>query len=780
MADSNGTANGDFRVIGTRPIRHDGLEKVTGRALYGADYSLPGMLHGQVLRSPHAHAIIKSINIEKALRYPGVHAVITGADFPEVKGVMAQVGELVVNTHYLSLNVMARDKVLYDGHPVAAVAAISKHVAEEAVELIEVDYEVLPPVMTAEEAMRADAPILLPELRSRFMAHRTDPGSPEGPDRPTNIAAHIQFQRGDIEAGFKAADFVVERGFTTATVHQGYIEPQNALAAYSPDGHITIYCSTQGSFNVRTLTASMLGISEGMIRVVPAEIGGGFGGKTTIYLEPVAVLLSKKSGRPIKLTMTRGDVLRATGPTSGTKMRAKIGATRDGKITAAEVWMAYEAGAFPGSPFAPGAMTTLGSYNIENLKIDSFDVVVNRPKVAAYRAPGSPASAFACETVLDELAEKCGLDPLDLRLLNASHEGTPQPAGPPFKKIGYVDTVEAIKNSDHYRSKLTGKYRGRGVASGFWFNGGLQSSATVNIHTDGTISVVTGSVDIGGSRAAMAMVAAEVLGADVGDVRPIVADTDAAGHTDVTGGSRIALATGLAVYDAANDAVRQLKERAAKLWEKRADEVEFHHGVFSARADGIRPMPLKQLASRLARTGGPVTGGATVNAGAVGAVGNGFAAVCVDVEVDPDTGKVQILRATIAQDAGRAIHPSYVEGQMQGGFAQGIGWALNEEYVYDDRGTLRNSGLLDYRMPTCLDLPLIETVVVEVPNPSHPLGVRGVGEVSIVPPMAAIANAIYRAVGVRMTELPMSPPRLLKAMLKKRGDSVEMQAAAAD
>jgi len=478
--------------------------------------------------------------------------------------------------------------------------------------------------------------------------------------------------------------------------------------------------------------------------------------------------------------MTRGEVLRATGPTSGTKMRVKVGASRDGKITAAEVWMAYEAGAFPGSPFAPGAMTTLGPYHIENLKIDSYDVVVNRPKVAAYRAPGSPASAFACETALDELAEKCGIDPLELRLRNASSEGTPQPAGPPFKKIGCVETLQAIKNSDHYCSELIGKNRGRGVASGFWFNGGLQSSATVNIHSDGTVSVVTGSVDIGGTRAAMAMVAAEVLGIDVGAVRPLVADTDAVGHTDVTGGSRIALATGLAVYDAASDAVRQLKERAGKLWEKQSDEIDFSGGVFRSRSDSTAPITLEQLASRLARTGGPVTGRATVNAGAVGAVGNAFAAVCVDVEVDADTGKVQILRATIAQDVGRAIHPSYVEGQMQGGLAQGIGWALNEEYVYDERGTLRNAGLLDYRMPTCLDLPLIETIVVEVPNPSHPLGVRGVGEVSIVPPMAAVANAIYHAVGVRMNELPMSPPRILKALLRKRGNPLEAQAAAAD
>src|SRR5208283_587287 len=300
MTDTNGSLK-HSRVIGTRPIRHDGEDKVTGRAKYGADYALPGMLHGKVLRSPHAHARIKSINIQKAQRHPGVYAVITGADLPEVKGVMANLGELVVNTHYLSLNVMARDKVLYDGHAVAAVAAVNRHIAEEALELIEVEYEVLPPVMTAEAAMRPDAEILQPELRRMRMASRVDPGKLEGPDQPSNVAGHIQFQRGDLAAGFAAADFVVEREFRTAAVHQGYIEPQNALAVWDARDHLTIYCSTQGSFNVRTLTASMLTMAEGQIRVVPTEIGGGFGGKTTIYLEPLAAVLAQKSGRPVKM-----------------------------------------------------------------------------------------------------------------------------------------------------------------------------------------------------------------------------------------------------------------------------------------------------------------------------------------------------------------------------------------------------------------------------------------------------------------------------------------------
>jgi xanthine dehydrogenase molybdenum-binding subunit len=762
MADSTVAGTNGFRVIGSRPIRHDGVEKVTGRAKYGADYSFPGMLHGKVLRSPHAHARIKSIKYEQALKLPGVFAVITGTDFPECKTETAAIaGEYTVNVRNISQNVIARDKVLYDGHALAAVAASSPHIAEEALRLIEVDYEVLQPVMTLDDAMKPDAPVVF---------------SGRGQDGSPNIADHLQIERGDIDAGFKAADYIVEREFKSSPVHQGYIEPHNALAIYNSDGYLTIYCSTQGQFIIRTLTAALLEMPEGKVRVIPAEIGGGFGGKTTVYLEPLAALLSKKTGRPIKMVMTRSEVLRASGPTSGTKIRAKIGATRDGKITAAEIWMAYEAGAYPGAPCGGAAMTTLGPYNVANLKIDAYDVVLNKPKVGAYRAPGAPTSAFACESVIDELAEKCGIEPLAFRLLNAAHEGTPQPAGPSYKRIGFVETCEALKNSEHYRSELIGLNRGRGVASGYWRNNGLQSSATVNIHTDGSVSVVTGSVDIGGSRAVMAMIAAEVLGLDVNEVRPLVGDTDSIGHTDVTGGSRVTVATGLAVYRAAHDALRQLKERAAKLWEKKSEEVEFRGGIFSA--PGIAaPMTLKQLASRLARTGGPITGRATLDA--TGTVGVTFATMCVDVEVDPDTGKVQILRCTIAQDAGRALHPSYVEGQLQGGVAQGIGWALNEEYIYDNKGLLRNSALLDYRMPTCLDLPPIETIVVEVPNPDHPLGTRGVGEIAIVPPMAAVANAIYHAVGVRMTELPMSPPRVLRAILAKCG-ATDSQAAAAD
>src|SRR6516162_6026310 len=395
------SANGQgYRVIGTRPVRHDGIDKVTGRAKYGADYSFPGMLYGKVLRSPYAHANIKSIKIDKAAALPGVKAVVTADDLPALADKMEQAGEQALNLSQLSANILARGKVLYDGHAIAAVTATSPHIADEALRLIEVDYEVLPPVMSVEDSMKPDAPILLPGLRNKE----------EGPDKQTNVATHLQFKRGDIDEGFKSADYVAEREFKTAMVHQGYIEPHNAVGIYNADGHATIYCSTQGSFVVRSLSAAVLGISEGKIRVVPAEIGGGFGGKTTIYLEPLSVLLSKKTGHPVKLVMTRSEVLRASGPTSGSKIKIKMGATRDGKIVAAQVWMAYEAGAFPGSPVGAGAMCILAPYTIENLQIDAYDVVVNRPKTAAYRAPGASNAAMASETVIDEIAEKCAMD----------------------------------------------------------------------------------------------------------------------------------------------------------------------------------------------------------------------------------------------------------------------------------------------------------------------------------------------------------------------------------
>ncbi len=745
----------DYKVVGTRPIRHDGLDKVTGRALYGADFQTVGLLHGKVLRSPHAHARIKSIDTSRAEAYPGVRAVVTAKDFPAVEDKIADLGEGAANVKDLQDNVLAGEKVLYKGHQVAAVAAIDPHTAEEALELIDVEYEVLPPVIKVLDAMKEDAPLLHEDMRTDEMGEQSE--------KPSNVASHFQHKQGDPEKGYAEADVVVEQEYTTETVHQGYIEPHNATALYNPDGQLTIWCSTQGAFAVREQVSEILDIPVSKVKVVPMEIGGGFGGKINVYIKPIAAMLSQKTGKPVKVLMSRADVFEGTGPTPGSYVRVKMGATNDGRITGAEAYLAFEAGAYAGSPVGAAAFCVFSPYKIENAQVDGYDVVVNKPKTAAYRAPGATNAAFAAETVIDEICEKIGMDPLEFRILNSAKEGDIRVDGPPVPHVGFVETVEAAKDHPHYSAPLEGENVGRGVASGYWPNFGMKSSVVINVTADGTISLVEGSTDIGGTRASVAMQAAEVLGIPAEAVTPSVADTDSVGYTAVTGGSRTAFATGYAAYEAAQDVKGQMVERAAKLWEVDAEEVQFADGVFSTVNGKEHEIDFKGLAARLDETGGPVVGRGTADPNQPGP---SIGLHVVDVEVDPETGKIDILRYTATQDAGKAIHPSYVEGQIQGGAVQGIGWALNEEYIYNEKGEMTNASFLDYRIPTCLDLPMIDAVIVEVPNPGHPFGVRGVGETPIIAPPAAIANAVYRAIGIRMKELPMSPGRVLQAMGK--------------
>jgi CO/xanthine dehydrogenase Mo-binding subunit len=460
-------------------------------------------------------------------------------------------------------------------------------------------------------------------------------------------------------------------------------------------------------------------------------------------------------------------VFRATGPTSGASMTVKIGVKRDGTMVAADGLFKLQAGAFPGSPFMSTCMCAFAPYDIPNARAIGYDVVSNRPKVAAYRAPGSPLGAFAVESVLDVLAQKIGMDPLKLRLKNAAKKGTQMLSGGKLGHDGYADTIKALLNHPGYTAPL-GKNQARGVASGYWFNGGGESSATVHVNEDGTVVVATGSPDIGGSRASMAIMAAETLGIDYDQVRPIIADTASVGYTHVTGGSRVTFATGMAVVDTTKKIIQELCVRAAKMWNVDPEGVVWEDGhakPASSNVGTFKPLSLKEIAAKRAQTGGPIVAAASVNPAVVAP---GFATQFCDLEVDPETGKVTILRFVAAQDVGRAIHPSYVEGQIQGGVTQGIGWALNEEYVYNSRGLMENAGFLDYRIPVSSDLPMIEPIMVEVPNPNHAYGAKGAAEVNICPPMAAIANAIERAVGARLTELPMSPPKV-RAAIDARG-----------
>ncbi len=734
--------------IGKNTIRPDGADKVTGRAEYGADTTMPGMIWGKILRSPHPHAKILSINTKKAENFPGVYAVATANDcieFPVDTPVILGIQDI----RWMSRNVLAREKVLFHGHPVAAVAAKDEETAQKACELIEVSYEVLPWVIEIDDAIKSGAPILHDFLKF------------DG--KPSNIAGTLEHKKGDINKGFEDADIIIEQNFETAAVHQGYLETHACLVSVSPDNKAVIWSSSQGQFMVRAMTSFITGIPQSNIRAIPAEIGGGFGGKTIVYLEPVATILSKKSGRPVKMIMTREEVMRASGPTSASKSTVKIGAKKDGKITAAQGIFYLQAGAFPGSPIRGAAGCCLAPYDIPNAHTLGYDVVSNRSKVAAYRAPGAPIGAYAVECVLDEIAEKLDLCPLKLRLLNAAKEGTKAVHGPIYPKMGYVETVEAALTHPHYKAPLK-KLQGRGVASGFWFNAGGESCAQVNITEDGNVVVTTGHPDIGGSRASIANITAELLGIDINKVSVIIGDTATIGFSNLTGGSRVLFASALVVTESANQVINILKERAAKIWQIDKDAIEWENGEAKPAGDNagkFQPLSLAEIADKATQTGGPIGSGHQVNT--VGAEG-GFATHICDVEVDIELGIARIIRYTAVQDVGKAIHPAYVEGQLQGGVAQGIGWALNEEYIFNKNGHLDNPGFLDYRIPVCSDLPMIDTVLVEVPNPKHPQGVRGVGEVPIVPPLSAIANAIYNALGKRFYSLPMSPPKVLERL----------------
>jgi len=743
--------NQTFKIIGTRVPRPDGLDKVTGRARFGADASAAGQLVGLILRSPHAHALIKKIDTSKAEKLPGVKAIITSADLPDMVQGRRDMLDILENC-------MARGRALYDGHAVAAVAAIDAETARKALKLIKVEYKVLPHVTDVDEAMQDDAPVVHSWVRTT--------GNPES-NEPTNVCQVSQFGHGDVEAGFAEADVIIERSYKTEQTHQGYIEPHACLATVGPDGQGELWVTTQGHYTFRNQCAQLLGMDIAKLKVTASEIGGGFGGKTHVWMEPIALALSRKANRPVKLVLTREEVFRGTGPTCSTSIDVKIGAKRDGRITGALAVLRYQDGAFPGIWGMLGGMTAWACYDLPNVKTIAYDVLVNRPKVAAYRAPSAPMAAFAVESTMDLVAQQIGMDPVDFRLLNAASEGSRASYGPTYGPIGIRATLEAVKSHPQMKAKL-GPNQGRGMACGFWFNFGGQTCATINIGVDGTVNVSVGTVDVGGSRASLSLIAAEELGVPYEKVKCTIADTASLGHNDTTEGSRGTFSSGMAIIFAARNAVNELRARAAKTWDIPVEEVEWKDGqavAIGVQHNNLEPLSLAKLAAKSPRTGGPIAGhNETVADGA----GVSFASHICDVEVDPETGGTKVLRYTVIQDAGKAIHPDYVEGQFQGAAAQGIGWALNEEYVYGKDGRLQNPGFLDYRIPVCSDLPFIDTRILEIPNPGHPYGIRGVGETSIVPPLAAIGNAVSNAVGVRMNHVPMSPPRILKAIKAQR------------
>ncbi|MDA1095983.1 MAG: xanthine dehydrogenase family protein molybdopterin-binding subunit [Chloroflexi bacterium] len=749
------------RVVGKGVQRVDSPERVTGQAVYGADHKTPGTLYAKVVRSPYASARIRSIDVRAASRLPGVRAVVTSADFPHIEHSMRAVGgEITMTPRDQRRMQMAEDRVFYHGQAVAAIAADDLGTAEAAAALVSIDYEPLAPVVDVEKAVRPGSPLVHDDLYTWEFAGGLS-------DNASNIARRIELDRGNLDEGFAEAEVIIERRFRGGTVHQGYLEPQASTVEFDANGHLTVYTSSQINFNLRDTLAIILGLPQEMITVVPLEIGGGFGGKAGLGIEFVTALLALKARRTTKLVLTREEVFRATGPTCAHVIDIAIGAKRDGTVVAFKATYLLDTGAMTGfTHSATAAMTGASHYKFPHLHVDAYDVVTNKPVAMAYRAPSGPIGNFPTEVVMDELAETLGIDPIDLRIMNVTEDGGPLPNGLSMAVWGLKNILVAARVHPAWTDPLP-PGRGRGFAAAYWGGATLTSAAEIVANPDATFSVITGSVDLTGTRTTMAQIAAEELGVNMEQVHVGIGDTDSVGHTDGSFGSRTTLTTGTAVMKAARDVLAQLRVRAGELLRVEAAFVDYEDQTFSMRDNPDKRVTLLEVCSSVGNAGNQVKG----MGNSTGLPGAPTAAASIaEVEVDPETGRSEIKRFTIFQDPGNAINPTAVEGQMQGGAAQGIGWALWEVYDIDEAtGIVRNANFLDYRVPTTLDVPMIDAEIVATPNPNGPYGARGVGEIPIVTPVAAVANAIHDATGVRIYETPLTPERVFWAIRESQG-----------
>ena len=745
-----------LQVIGKRLPRVDAKERVTGQAIYPADLALPGMVHAKLLRSPHAHARIVRIDTSRAEALKGVLAVVTAADFAELPvGATIPMGETGYDMWMVAALNIARGKVHWVGQPVAGVAAVDVHVAEAALALIEVEYEPLAPVLDIAAAMAPDAPVLHEHVFTKGVEPR--------PRAPSNVCSRTVITRGDATRALDGAAATARMSVQVDTAHQGYLEPQVVVAQVDASGFATVWASTQGQFTAELMIARMLGMPQSQLRVVPLEIGGGFGGKIAIHGEAVAVRLAQKCGRPVKLVFTREEVLQGgSGPAAGALIDIAVGADKDGRLVAIEGTYRMDAGGLPGLSPSLLMQASAALYQCPNLALQGFDVVTNKPRTEAYRGPGGIQAAFAMEQAMDALCQRLPLDPLEFRKRNASVTGSTMPIGTPFPAIGLTTILDRVGEHPCWTDPLrAGRFpRGRGLALGYWRGTSMTSAGHITIAGDGRPMVTMGAVDLSGTRTTMAQVVAEEFGLALGDIHIHTGDTKSVGYSDGAAGSRVARTMTAALVEASRDALGQLAARAAEKLQCRREDLDYARGVFRSRRDGGPAISLAELMQATLTDGAVVGRGVSTKLPLGVEIG---AHVC-DVEVDTGTGQVTVLRYTAFQDVGLALNPAAVEGQMEGSVVQGLGWALTEGFDYGPDGRLRNASLLDYRMPTALDVPKIDCVIVETPVPNVPYGVRGVGEVPIVPPAAAVANAIARAVGVRLTRMPMTPERVLRAL----------------
>jgi CO/xanthine dehydrogenase Mo-binding subunit len=763
----------DVKGVGFEVPRTDSPEKVTGRMQYVADLNPRGLLHARLLRSPHAHARIVRIDTSKAKALPGVRAVLTAADIPHLKR------GAPTRAHAI----LAIDRVVFGGQPVAAVAADEPAIADEALDLIDVEYEPLPVASDPLDAMRPGAPRVADEGTeadtSEAAAHSgVNVTASAESDKPANVVQEVHFSRGDVAAGFAESDAVVEHTYRIPMVHQGYLEPHAVLADWDASGNLTLWASTQGMFNLRSEVAEILHIPEYQIKVIPMECGGGFGAKIRALVEPIAALLARETRRPVRYVMSRREELEAGMPAPQVIIRLKTGVKKDGTLLALEADTTLESGAFAGAVLAINAVMICSFYRWPSFEYHGREVLTNKPSIAAYRAPTAPHTFFALDSQMESLARALGLDPIELRERHMSRQGDTMTHGRPWATHGALECLQRAvqhpiwqRRAEWKAGAKDGLLRGTGLSVGGWIPNIQPAVAEVKLNPDGHLSVLTGAVDIAGTNQGLAMLAATTYGVDVDRVRIVTGDTDNSPLAGLSAGSKTTYTVGVAVIEAAEVARQQTFELAAGELEASLEDLEIVDNRIVVRGVPEKSISLAAIGKKTHTMQSKLKPVHGTGRSAVGEQAPAFAAQLAEVEVDPETGSITLHDFAAVQDVGFAINPLGAEGQIQGGAVQSLGIALTEQLQYDDNGRLMNPSLLDYRKLTAADLPNIDTVMVEVPSPAGPMGARGVGEPPIVPAPAALANALEDAVGLRLTELPLTPERVALALANRSTDS---------
>ncbi|MCC6191003.1 MAG: xanthine dehydrogenase family protein [Anaerolineales bacterium] len=757
-----------YKYIGRPTPLIDGRAKVTGTTRFVADLPLPGRLHARPVLSLYAHARLKRIDTTAAARAPGVARILTAADLPEVP----PSGRMQL--------LLARDRVIFAGQPIALVLAATEDAAEDAAALVQVEYEALPAAVTIDQALAPDAPLVwpdgLPGHESDAATHGAATGHEVERTAASNIAGTDGYTRGDVAAGFAEADIIVERSFTTPSVHQSSIEPQAVIARPDPDtGGVELWASTQGLFAAQRSVAKALGLPESLVKVTAAPVGGGFGAKNGLY-EPLVAMAAHVCGQPVQMVLTRTEELLAGAPAPAARIHARLGAKYDGTLLALEAEVIIDDGCYPFN-LAGFVAVTLGSvYNLPNLSLRATDVLTFKASAGAYRAPGAPSAAFAIESLIDELAGAAGLDPLELRQRHAVETGDLKANGKPWPGIGLRQVLAAVAEQPLWQNRAEARAAGRGVglAVAAWPGGSEPAAAVCSLDRDGRLQVRVGAVDLHGTATSFALLAAETLGIAPEDVRVLAGDTETAPFAGASAGSKTTFSTGGAVVDAAREARRQVLAAAAELLEADVEDLDLADGRVQVRGVPASSLTLRELARKSMSWESPI---APISAGgrfAQPQSAPAFSAQLAEVEVDRETGEVRVHQLVVIQDVGCAVNPPAVDGQMMGGATQGLGWALYEAMVYDVSGQLLTGTLMDYAVPRFAQSAGAFTLVrVEAPSDNGPFGVRGVGEPPVIATAAAVANAIADAAGVRLTDLPMTPQRVWQA-LNSRSQSLEI------